>query len=219
VGDIHGCRAALTALLRTIRLAPSDTLVLLGDYVDRGPDSRGVLEQILGLGGQCRCVTLMGNHEEMLLAALQDARSLRFWLRFGGQETLESYGVNDIHEIPAAHLRLLQACPDYYETASHVFVHAYYDPELPLCQQESYVLRWASPPVCFPEPHCSGKVAIVGHTVQEDGEIFDYGFFKCIDTFCYGRGWLTALDVDSGQVWQASVAGNLRPRRAWEHCP
>ena len=70
-------------------------------------------------------------------------------------------------------------------------------------------MRWASlPPV--PKPHCSGKFAIVGHTPQKSGEILNLGYLKCIDTFCHGGGWLTELEVDTGKVCQANVAGELR---------
>jgi len=72
------------------------------------------------------------------------------------------------------------------------------------------VLRWESLKLRQPGPHCSGKTAIVGHTAQRDGEILDLGYLKCIDTCCYGEGWLTALDVDSGQVWQADKEGRMR---------
>ena len=57
---------------------------------------------------------------------------------------------------------------------------------------------------------CSGKIAIVGHTPQKHGDILDLGYLKCIDTFCHGGGWLTALDVDAGRVWQANMAGQMR---------
>lgn len=77
VGDIHGCSLALAALIQAIGSTPLDTLVFLGDYIDRGPDSRGVIEQIMALGKQCIVVPLMGNHEEMLLAALVDAALLQ----------------------------------------------------------------------------------------------------------------------------------------------
>jgi serine/threonine protein phosphatase 1 len=111
--------------------------------------------------------------------------------------------------IAGEHLRFIEGCRDYFETVGHIFVHAYYDPDRPLLQQSWAGLRWASfPPV--PARHCSGKVAVVGHTAQESGEILDLGFFKCIDTFCHGGGWLTALEVNTGQPWQADAQGRLR---------
>src|SRR5262249_22206274 len=84
IGDIHGCSAALAALVRAIAPTPPDTLVFLGDYIDRGPDSRGVLEQVTALAERCTAVPLLGNHEEMVLAALEGPSELRYWLKFGG---------------------------------------------------------------------------------------------------------------------------------------
>ena len=91
VGDIHGCFTAFDTLLRQIELKPTDTLVTLGDYVDRGPDSFRVLERLLALREECNLVTLLGNHEAMMLGALHDEQQAHFWLRCGGAETLLSY--------------------------------------------------------------------------------------------------------------------------------
>ncbi len=71
-------------------------------------------------------------------------------------------------------------------------------------------MRWRSLRETIPGPHRSGKTVIVGHTAQKDGEILDLGHIKCIDTYCYGGGWLTALDVVTSEVWQASMSGELR---------
>jgi serine/threonine protein phosphatase 1 len=157
IGDVHGCSAALAALVRAIHPTALDTLVFLGDYIDRGPDSRGVLEQVIALAERCTLVPLLGNHEEMLLAALEGPSELRYWLKFGGTEALASYGYRGGPElrpadlralIPVEHLQFIKGCRDYYETVRHIFVHAYYDPHLPLHQQKWGGLRWASlPPV------------------------------------------------------------------------
>ena len=219
IGDIHGCSAALAALVRAIEPTLLDTMVFLGDYIDRGPDSRGVLEQVIALAQRCTVVPLMGNHEEMLLAALEGTSALRFWLKFGGMEALASYGYRGGPElrpadlralIPAEHLQFTRKCRDYFETVRHLFVHAYYDPDRPLHEQHWAGLRWLSLPSA-PLPHCSGKVAIVGHTPQKSGEVLDLGYLKCIDTFCHSGGWLTALEVNTGTVWQADRAGEMRP--------
>src|SRR5262249_51923506 len=92
IGDIHGCRDALAALLDAIAPGPQDTLVTLGDHIDAGPDSRGVLDLLLALSGRCRLVPLLGDHEDMLAAALGDTTALRRWLACGGTQTLRSYG-------------------------------------------------------------------------------------------------------------------------------
>jgi serine/threonine protein phosphatase 1 len=219
IRDVHGCSAALVALVRAIDPAELDTLVFPGDYIDRGPDSRGVVEQVIALAERCTVVPLLGNHEEMLLAALEGQSELRYWLKFGGTEALASYGYRggpdlrtaDLRAlIPAEHLQFIKGCRDYFETVRHVLVHAYYEPDRPLHEQHLGGPRWASlPPV--PARHCSGKVAVVGHTPQKNGEVLDLGYLKCIDTFCHGGGWLTALEVEGGRrVWQANGAGEMR---------
>lgn len=218
IGDIHGCSLALDAILAAIDPRADDTLVTLGDYVDRGLDSRGVLDRLIALKGRCRLVPLIGNHDKMFLDAIEppgkatlsgfEGRSL--WMAVGGVATLQSYDVEDPSAIPRAHIDFLRRCRRSFETGTHIFVHANYDPARPLAEQIDGLLLWESLRDLTPGPHVSGKVAIVGHTSQKSGEILDLGYLKCIDTYCYGGGWLTALDVDSGRVWQADEAGRMR---------
>jgi serine/threonine protein phosphatase 1 len=211
IGDVHGCLAALETVLQAFQPRPDDTIVTLGDYVDRGPDSRGAIDRLIALQEQCRLVPLLGNHDEMLLEICAGRLYLmEDWLVFGGDATVASYGGRVPEGVPAGHLAFLQACRLYYETERHLFVHGNYWATLPLDQQHSRVLLWESLKLRQPGPHCSGKLAIVGHTAQKSGEILDLGYLKCIDTCCYGSGWLTALDVDSGRVWQADQQGRLR---------
>lgn len=211
IGDIHGYAAALHALLRAIDPQPDDTLVALGDYIDRGPDSREVIERMIALRQQCQLVPLLGNHDEMLLNICQGKMELMSgWMLFGGDATVASYYGNVPDDVPREHVEFLQECGRVYETERHFFVHANYYPNLELQQQPSEALRWESLRDRRPLPHCSGKIAVVGHTAQRDGEILDLGFLKCIDTWIYGNGWLTALDVDTGQVWQADKEGRMR---------
>lgn len=211
IGDIHGCTAALKAVLAACRPYALDTVVTLGDYIDRGPDTRGTIDELLVLASQCQLIPLLGNHDEMLLSILSGNHyMLGDWLGFGGDATLASYGCLGPDEIPPEHIDFLRQCRGWHETERHIFIHATYNPRLPLTKQPPDVLRWNSLRESIPGPHRSGKVAIVGHTAQKNGEILDLGHLKCIDTYVYGDGWLTALDVHSGQVWQADKAGNLR---------
>ena len=213
IGDIHGCLRALETLLVAVAPGPEDTLVLLGDYVDRGPESCGVLERLLALQRQCRLVPLLGNHDEMMLQVCVEGGELYFdWLVFGGDATLGSYRTVRPEDVPAAHLDFLRGCRLYYESPQHFFVHGNYRAELPLEAQSAKILLWESLKQPLPGPHVSGKTAIVGHTAQKSGEILDLGYLKCIDTCCYGNGWLTAMDVQSGQVWQADKNGAARIR-------
>lgn len=94
IGDIHGCNAALRALLEKVRPESTDQVIFLGDYIDRGPASRAVIHTLLELRKACTTVFLRGNHEVMILDARGDATKASLWQSYGGLETLVSYGVN-----------------------------------------------------------------------------------------------------------------------------
>ena len=215
IGDIHGCSLALKAIIAAIDIQPEDTIITLGDYLDRGIDSKGVLDQLIELEGRCHLIALMGNHEEMMLGAKAGRSDLEFWLACGGDAALDSYRATIPEQqtinlellVPRQHFAFLERLRLYHETDSHFFVHANYAPTHPLNQQSSHTLLWL-PLDDLPGPHCSGKIAVVGHTPQEDGKILDAGYLKCIDTGCGFGGWLTALDVESGHVWQVDE-GNV----------
>lgn len=212
IGDIHGCSAALAGLLHTIEPQPDDTIVTLGDYIDRGIDSKGVLEQLIDLEGRCRLVPLLGNHEEMLLGAREGRSDLQFFLNCGGIATLQSYGSSErLNLIPREHFAFLERCKLFHIETRHFFVHANYRPEKMLVEQDRHTLLWLSLRDYLPSPHCTGRTALVGHTPQLNGSILDLGYLKCLDTGCAYGGWLTALDVASGAIWQVDEAGGLRP--------
>ena len=209
IGDIHGCSHAIDALIRAIAPGPDDTLITLGDMIDRGPDSRGVVDLLIDVSSRCRFVPILGNHDEMLLDALHDPRALAMWTSCGGAATLDSYG-GTLDGIPEAHRDFLRSCLDWYATDGHFYTHACYSEALPLERQSAIDLRWRSLRDGLPGRHASGKVAVLGHTSQKDGVVLDGGHFVCIDTYCYGGGWLTALEIESGCYWQASADGQIR---------
>lgn len=210
IGDIHGCAAALRAVIGAIDPQIDDTIVTLGDYVDRGPDSRGVIDELLKLEKRCRLVPLLGNHEIMMLEALTNPYTLDGWKECGGNTTLRSYG-GRLQDVPEEHWSFIRRCRRYYETATHFFVHANYEADMGLDEQPDYLLFWEHLMFHRPRPHENGKIAVVGHTSQKMGEILDGGHVICIDTYCHGGGWLTALDVVNGTVWQADAGGRLKP--------
>jgi serine/threonine protein phosphatase 1 len=212
IGDIHGCLTALDSVLEAIRPEANDSLIILGDCVDRGPDSKGVIDRLIQYSQLCNLIAIRGNHEEMMLNVVQEGQPPYRWLQYGGVDTLDSYGfTGDLSVIPESHLSFFNSMVDYYEAPNHLFIHANYDPKLPMNQQTIQMLRWVKLTESTPTAHISGKRAIVGHTHDYHGEIFDVGHLVCIDTFCYGGGWLTAFDVQSGKIWQADMDGNLRP--------
>jgi len=113
-------------------------------------------------------------------------------------------------DIPERHWRFLERRRPFFETDTHLFVHANYLPGRPLKEQPGEVPRWRSLDDFVPGPHVSGKAAVVGHTPQTSGEVLNLGHLLCIDTFVQGDGWLTALDVATGKVWQADERGRMR---------
>src|SRR5262249_38271742 len=129
IGDVHGCSAALDALLALVTPGADDLLVMLGDYVDRGPDSSGVLARLLKLKKKCRLIALRGNHEVMMLAVREDHHKERDWLQYGGRETLRSYAILDddgkLVDVPDKHWQFLEEeCVAWHQTPTHFFVHA-----------------------------------------------------------------------------------------------
>lgn len=211
IGDIHGYTDALNGLLDAIRPTEGDTLVLLGDYIDRGPDSRGVVERLVRLESECHVIPILGNHDQMALDIAEGDTSLFLdWLRFGGEMTLDSYDCASPADFPASHLDFLRRCVPWHESEQNIFVHASYIRELPMEQQPAEVLRWDSLRYRLPGLHCSGKKAVVGHTSQKTGQPLELDYLICIDTWIYGEGYLTALDVDSGKIWQVDQLGVLR---------
>jgi serine/threonine protein phosphatase 1 len=209
IGDIHGCGTALRALLGALELSGDDTLVTLGDYVDRGPETPLVIDTLLDLAGRVKLIPLIGNHEVMLLQAMGDPQAYQFWLQHGGQQTLLSYG-GRLDLLPPHHRMFLQHCRRYWETDRHFFVHANYRSDLPLSQLPDEIALWQHMKLSFPIPHESGKKAWVGHTPQTSGNILDLGHLAIVDTNCYGGGYLSAVDVDSGVSWQVDIAGQWR---------
>jgi serine/threonine protein phosphatase 1 len=223
IGDIHGCLRALDELLQLVRLQPDDVLVTLGDYADRGPDSRGVIDRLLESQDRCQLVALRGNHDVMMLDARVSTDALREWLLCGGRQTLESYGegraLGRLEDVPDRHWQFLEATLPFHETATHFFVHANVYPEMPLEEQPEYMLYWEKLDGQWTAPHCSSKIMICGHSAQKSGVPLDLGHAVCIDTCVYGAGWLTCIDVDNGQLWQARQNGEMRTGRLGEPPP
>ncbi|MFG0288335.1 MAG: metallophosphoesterase family protein [Rhodopirellula sp. JB044] len=210
IGDIHGFNQPLQTLLEAIDPTPEDLIVTLGDYVDRGPDSKGVIDTLIDLGRRTQLVALQGNHEEMMLSVIRGDEPHHAWLRYGGVETLESYDFDgEMDFLPPDHLAFFESLGDYFVHDQFFFTHAAYDPTLEMDQQPTELLRWHSLRAGIPDPHFSGRIAVVGHTAHPDAEILDIGHLICLDTNCYGGGLLTAMEFPSKRVWQSDPQGVL----------
>lgn len=207
IGDIHGCLIAFETLLDSLELRPEDRLIFLGDYLDRGPHSRGVIEKLIELSAQPRHIFLRGNHDDWLLQARVDRKMAKSWFAVGGRETLASYGASVVDEIPLEHFDFLKRARPYFHSQSHIYAHAAMSTK-PLELQEPRWLMWGN--FSAIEPHPSGQRIIVGHSAQRSGLPLDKGFVVCVDTYCYGGGWLSALDVESNEVFQANERGESR---------
>lgn len=211
IGDIHGCLTALDTLLGLVQLKPNDQLIFLGDYIDRGADSKGVLDRLIELKKSGQVVCLRGNHEIMMLGARNCRDDYRFWLACGGLEAMQSYATPSGHftldDIPEPHWYFLQSCADWHETETHIFVHANLHPDKELHEQVTEWLHWQVLKEKWHKPHMSGKTMICGHSEQRSGKPLILQQAVCIDTWAYGDGQLTCLDVDTGEYWQATELG------------
>jgi serine/threonine protein phosphatase 1 len=195
IGDIHGCLAPLERLLGKITPRTEDEVVFVGDYIDRGPQSREVVDRLLAL--QHRCIFLMGNHERMLLNFLA-GEDEDLYLENGGRATLESYG-GDPDNIPAAHLAFFQRLKPMYETPDYLFVHAGIRPLTPLAEQSAHDLIWIRQEFFkfigkYPKPVIFGHTPLRQVLMAEDR--------IGIDTGCVYGGKLTCLKLPSRELIQ-----------------
>ena len=146
IGDIHGCLDRITSLLEKLPVEHErDKIVFLGDYIDRGPQSRGVLDLMTGLREQhpSSLVFLKGNHEAMFLDYLTGGPLERSFLKFGGMETLKSYHIEDLRsDIPKKHLEFLNGLDTMFVTEQYCFVHAGLKPGIPLENQVEDDILW-----------------------------------------------------------------------------
>jgi len=181
IGDVHGCLDRLRALHRLIaadivaRPIGSITLVHIGDYVDRGPDSAGVLDLLAAQpppAGVGAVVNLLGNHEAMLLDAvtLRTPSAARHWLANGGEATLRSFGLGDTDDpaiwaarLPADRLGFLRALPLTHRAGGYVFVHAGLRPGAPIAEQAREDMLWIREPFLSAEAPFEA-VVVHGHT-------------------------------------------------------
>jgi serine/threonine protein phosphatase 1 len=210
IGDVHGCDRQLAALHQRIAAdaranpMPLVTLVHLGDYVDRGPESAAVLERLLGPPplAEARVVNLLGNHEAMLLdACAPDAvpEAMGYWVDNGGAATLQSYGASPEEEdswtaVPEPHIALLRGLKLYHRAGDYLFVHAGIRPGIPLERQDPFDLIWIREPFLSFEGDLP-QVVVHGHTPARQPVILPHRIG--IDTgACFG-GELTCLVLEA----------------------
>ena len=172
IGDIHGCYTKLNNLLRHCADHCGENafcFVFLGDYVDRGPRSREVVELLLRRQAAApeQNICLRGNHDVLLVDAARGNDPL-VWLVNGGGETLASYGADDANDIPHEHLDWIAALPLTHRDAKRLFVHAGVEPGVPLERQTEESLLWIREPF-LSDPRDHGMFIVHGHTPCETG--------------------------------------------------
>lgn len=217
IGDIHGRLDLFEGLVAAIdaddaAAAPAETtVVLLGDLVDRGADSAGVIALARAWQRRRRVRILAGNHEEMFLRSFASLEMFRHFLRHGGRETVLSYGVDraafaqaELEEaqammraaVPAEDIAFLEGFEDMIAVGDYLFVHAGIDPRVPIAEQTVHDLRWIREPfLSHAEMH--GQIVVHGHTITDAPE--DCGNRIGIDTGAFMTGRLTALVLEETQ--------------------
>lgn len=221
IGDVHGCLHLLDELLAAIeaddRTRPSARtfVVLLGDLVDRGPDTKGVLERLsTWTPDWARPVFLMGNHEEFFLSVVDgDADLVANWLTYGGRECASSYGISEgwmlnastqgiaqefYRRVPRAHVDFVRGFGDSFRFGDYLFVHAGIRPGRALEDQVPKDMRWIREGF-LDDRSDHGVVVVHGHTIVDEPE--ERSNRIGIDTGAYNGGPLTALGIEGGQRW------------------
>lgn len=216
IGDVHGCNDLLGGLIDGILANREEgerqpLLIFLGDYVDRGPDSSGVIERLIQVRAEFpNSRFLAGNHEEAMLRFLKDFEGGLVWSTYGGKATMRSYGVeppaddNDIEgwreahalfcaAVPEGHRRFLWGLEDQIELGDYYFVHAGVRPDRALSDQATRDLRWIREPF-LSDTRRLEKIIVHGHTPGREPHIDDRRIG--VDTWAYNTGVLTAVELD-----------------------
>ncbi|MGD9724759.1 MAG: metallophosphoesterase family protein [Pirellulales bacterium] len=220
IGDLHGCAIELDRLLDAISPGPADTVCCLGDYIDRGPDARGVVQRLIQLREECpRCVFLKGNHEDMFLDFLGYAgRYGEAFLWNGGEATLASYGLlgrspaDVAARLPIAHRDFLLGLQSRAEFPGFLCVHAGLRPTRPLEEQDEEDLLWIRQDF-LAVPHPFSFTVLFGHTPQRD-VLLDLPYKIGLDTGVVYGNQLSCLELERAELWQIGRGADRVRRRS-----
>ncbi|MDI6776685.1 MAG: metallophosphoesterase family protein [Syntrophales bacterium] len=205
IGDIHGCLFKLKEMMTLIEIDPvDDTLVFVGDYIDRGPDVRGVVDLILHIKRTINdVICLMGNHEQLFLDYLDDMNKDLFLIN-GGMSTILSYGLigrgdGEKRNVPETHMQFFTTLYPYYETDDYIFVHAGLRPGIPLAQQDRDDILWIRNEFIASD-YDFGKLVVFGHTPLS-APLVDTNKIG-IDTGAVYGGKLTCVELPEIKIHQ-----------------
>jgi serine/threonine protein phosphatase 1 len=238
IGDIHGCNTLLIDLLAQIdaddaaRPPAQTTIIFLGDLMDRGPDSAGVINTAMAYRDSAEAAGksvrfLMGNHEEMYLESVSgSASALRYFLKYGGKETVLSYGMtpedydalsfDELAEtlltlVPREHADFVRDFEECIIIGDYAFVHAGVRPGVAMEDQKPKDMRWIREQ--FLESHAAhDKMIVFGHTIFDDVDMADNRIG--IDTGAYRTGILSAIALEGSDRWVLQAKGAAHPELA-----
>jgi len=229
IGDIHGCLGELTSLHKKILAndkfdVKKDLIIYLGDYIDRGKNSKGVINQILKLkNNKINTINLMGNHDEFMIDFLFNKKNnIENWINFGLDQTIRSYGIEIVdfikdgfedniidklrnsllEKMDEDHINFFKNLELFFETEKYLFVHAGIDPKKKLEDQNKKDFLWSRSKDFFNKDFKSKKIIVHGHTPEP--ETVNHLFRINIDTGCFFSGKLTSVclnDTDDSRVF------------------
>ena len=210
-GDIHGCLNSFNTLVKKLAPTDHDLIVTLGDYIDRGTSSRGVIDRLIELRSEINMVNLRGNHELMMEDARQGPPASSFWLLNGGIETLESYDSRSLTSVPEEHWQFMSELKSHHIVDNFLLTHATPPHKGSVADYDDDDLYWAR--FNNPRERADGYFLVCGHTPQESRRPLLKNKHLCIDTGCVNDGFLTALTLETGDYLQANEEGRTRKGR------
>lgn len=210
IGDIHGCSKTFEKLLfHKIKIEKTDQLFCIGDYIDRGENSKAVIDLILQLRQEGYHVsTLRGNHEQMLLDCVTDPTAYDLWIRNGGAQTLLSFGINTLETLPEKYLSFFKDTQFYIETPEYIFVHAGLNFYLKNIFQDKEAMLWIRDFSSW-QPALENRLLIHGHTprslkyiLNQKGNCIDIDG-GCVYNYLPRFGNLVAIDLNERKfIWE-----------------
>lgn len=218
IGDIHGCLKTVQELLfNIIELKAGDNLIFLGDYIDRGPDSKGVIDFLMALRAnpEFKVELLLGNHEQKMLESITSQTDDEGWLHYGGRETLQSFNVSFAAMVDEKYVQFIKSLQHYTEYKNYLLVHGGFNFSIDNIFDDRHAMLWARNYDVNPEK-TEGKIVIHGHTPIDEIDLkalvkadkheinLDNG---CVYFPREGRGSLFAMNVDTHELFSAKYCG------------